>query len=169
MTTNEESDPNRSIVTMTTGAAETHLPAEREEVRRILTVALEAPLEQRREAMAEAARMFPRSLSAWAFLGELARDDIEAYAYFRVGYHRGLDALRKAGWKGSGMLRWSNPENRAFLRCLDGLREAAAGIGEEDEAERCSIFLVQLDPNWGRRPADDRWWSASEGGQERSQ
>ena len=53
------------------------------------------------------------------------RDDVEAYACFRVGYHRGLDALRGAGWKGSGLVRWAHPANRGFLRCLDGLRSAS--------------------------------------------
>ena len=31
-----------------------------------------------------------------------ARDTVEAYAYARTGYHRGLDALRRNGWKGFG-------------------------------------------------------------------
>ncbi len=80
--------------------------------------------------------------------GSLARDDVEAYACFRVGYHRGLDALRGAGWKGSGLVRWSHEQNRGFLRCLDGLRSASGAIGEQAEEERCAQFLRQLDPAW---------------------
>ena len=47
----------------------------------------------------------PTSCAAWAALAEtaLAADrPVEAYAYARTGYHRGLDALRRAGWKGQG-------------------------------------------------------------------
>jgi hypothetical protein len=92
----------------------------------------------------------PKLLAGWARLGELARDDIEAYACYRVGYHRGLDALRAAGWRGSGYVRWAQPSNRGFLRSLDGLRAMAAAIGEKDEAARCDEFLHQLDPDWDR-------------------
>ena len=100
----------------------------------------------RRERVAEVVAAHPRSLDGWARLGDLARDDIEAYAYFRVGYHRGLDALRASGWRGSGYVRWAEESNRGFLRALRGLRDAAARIGEQDEAERCALFLQQLDP-----------------------
>lgn len=86
----------------------------------------------------------------WAELGKaslIAGEPIAAYAYFRVGYHRGLDALRAAGWRGSGYVRWAYPTNLAFLRCLRGLRDCAVAISEADEAERCTQFLMQLDPN----------------------
>ena len=72
---------------------------------------------------------------------------LESYAYYRVGYHRGLDALRQAGWRGSGYVRWSHPSNRGFLRCLQGLGRQAAAIREDDEATRCRDFLRQLDPH----------------------
>ena len=88
---------------------------------------------------------WPRFLDGWARLGELARDDVEAYACFRVGYHRGLDRLRQSGWRGSGYVRWEHETNRGFLRALDGLRRAAAAIGEADEEQRCDEFLHQLD------------------------
>ncbi len=95
-----------------------------------LEAALAQPGERRRHAVSDVVRTDPRSLAAWAALGSLARDDVEAYACFRVGYHRGLDALRAAGWKGSGLVRWEHDSNRGFLRCLDGLRSASGAIGE---------------------------------------
>jgi hypothetical protein len=89
----------------------------------------------------------PRSINAWAALGSLGRDEIERYAAFRVGYHRGLDALRANGWRGSGYVRWADETNRGFLRCLRGLQHMAATIGEVDEAERIALFMQQLDPS----------------------
>ena len=47
----------------------------------------------------------PSASVAWAALAEHALDDdkaITAYAYARTGYHRGLDQLRRNGWKGFG-------------------------------------------------------------------
>jgi hypothetical protein len=93
----------------------------------------------------------PRLLEAWAALAEAADDDIEAYAYARVGYHRGLDSLRAAGWRGSGYVRWREETNRGFLRSLHQLRRRAGAIGEVDEEERCALFLHQLDPGWDGR------------------
>jgi len=90
---------------------------------------------------------WPRYLDAWARLGDLGRDDIEKYACYRVGYHRGLDTLRGSGWRGAGFVRWRNETNRGFLRALRGLAAMAVAIGEHDEAERCQQFLVQLDPS----------------------
>jgi len=84
----------------------------------------------------------------WAELAEIATVDADRYAFARVGYHRGLDALRGAGWRGSGLVRWVHEENRGFLRSLEALRSAAESIGEEDEATRCALFLRQLDPAW---------------------
>lgn len=101
-----------------------------------------------RDAVAAVVARFPRFLDGWARLGELARDDIEAYAAFRVGYHRGLDRLRANGWRGSGYVRWAHETNSGFLRALAGLERAAAAIGEADEQERCATFLRQLDPAW---------------------
>jgi hypothetical protein len=113
-----------------------------------LANALDAPVPGRRDAVADVVGAFPEWSEAWAALGEVARDDVEAYACFRVGYHRGLDALRRAGWRGSGFVRWAHPSNRGFLRCVDGLRASAAAIGETAEEERCAMFLRQLDPAW---------------------
>lgn len=90
----------------------------------------------------------PTFLEGWAMLGVLAERPIERYAFSRVGYHRGLDALRAAGWGGTGRVRWEHPSNRGFLRCLAGLRDAAAEIGETAEVERIDDFLRDLDPAW---------------------
>jgi hypothetical protein len=137
-----------SPVRMTSGLPETVLPEEPASVSTALEAALAQPGERRRHAVSDVVRAHPRSLRAWAALGELGRDDVEAYACFRVGYHRGLDALRASGWKGSGLVRWDHPSNRGFLRCLDGLRSSSGAIGEHDEEERCAQFLRQLDPAW---------------------
>jgi len=91
----------------------------------------------------------PASSAAWAALAEEALDRgfaIEAYAYARTGYHRGLDALRRAGWRGTGPVPWSHEPNRGFLRALHALSVAAGSIGEADEAERCAKFLADCDP-----------------------
>ncbi len=137
-----------SPVRLTAGLPETVIPDESDALRSALRTAIAEPGERRRHAVSDVVRMFPSSLAAWAALGALARDDIEAYAYFRVGYHRGLDTLRAAGWKGSGLVRWEHPSNRGFLRCLDGLRSASGEIGDHAEEERCAQFLRQLDPEW---------------------
>ncbi|MDT0263286.1 DUF3151 domain-containing protein [Jatrophihabitans lederbergiae] len=94
----------------------------------------------------------PSSSAAWAALAEeaLGREFwIEGYAYARTGYHRGLDSLRKAGWRGTGPVPWSHGPNQGFLRALHALAVAAAAIGESDEAERCQKFLDDCDPAAG--------------------
>ena len=101
-----------------------------------------------RSAVAAIVARYPRFLDGWARVGELGRDEIERYAAFRVGYHRGLDRLRQSGWRGNGYVRWSHETNRGFLRALEGLRATAEAIGEADEAERCWHFLRQCDPTW---------------------
>jgi hypothetical protein len=138
-------------VSLTTGLPETVLAPEPPEAVEALRAALAERVDGRRDAVADVVARWPRFLDAWARLGQLARDDVEAYACFRVGYHRGLDRLRQSGWRGSGYVRWRHETNRGFLRALDGLREAAAAIGEVDEEQRCAEFLRQLDPEWDRR------------------
>jgi uncharacterized protein DUF3151 len=101
---------------------------------------------RRRQAVSAVVARWPVFLDGWARLGELARDDVEAYACFRVGYHRGLDRLRQSGWRGSGYVRGRHPENRGFLRALEGLGRTAGRIGEAEEEARCLDFLSQLDP-----------------------
>ncbi|HYZ97635.1 MAG TPA: DUF3151 family protein [Acidimicrobiales bacterium] len=130
------------------GPPETVLDDEPAEATAALAEALAQPPPARREAIAAVVARWPRNLDAWAQLGAVGRDDVERYACYRVGYHRGLDRLRAAGWRGSGYVRWQHPQNQGFLRALDGLRAAAEAIGERDEAERCATFLRQLDPGW---------------------
>lgn len=136
------------------GPPETVLDPEPAEALLALAEAMSLDEAQRREAVAEVVARFPRFLDGWARLGLLARDQAEAYAAFRVGYHRGLDRLRQNGWRGSGYVRWAHEVNRGFLRALAGLQATAAAIGETDEEERCLLFLHQLDPSWP--PADWR-------------
>ena len=131
------------------GPPETVLDDEPAEAVAALARALEgAEAGERRASIAEVVAGWPRYLDGWARLGDHGRDCIEAYAAYRVGYHRGLDRLRANGWRGSGYVRWEHPTNRGFLRALAGLQRSAAAIGEGDEAERCELFLHQLDPNW---------------------
>jgi hypothetical protein len=99
---------------------------------------------------AEVAAGHPTSSAAWAALAEAALDGgrtIEAYAYARTGYHRGLDALRRNGWKGFGPVPWSHEPNRGFLRCVTVLGKAAEAIGEVDEQQRCTQLLRDCDPS----------------------
>jgi hypothetical protein len=103
---------------------------------------------------AEVASRHPTVSAAWAALAEEAltrperelRDTVAAYAYARTGYHRGLDALRRNGWKGFGPVPWSHEPNRGFLRCVMALAKAAEAIEETDEAERCRQLLRDSDP-----------------------
>jgi Protein of unknown function (DUF3151) len=97
---------------------------------------------------ADVAAAFPAYCAAWATLAEQAMDHgdtnpdkVAAYAFARTGYHRGLDQLRRAGWKGYGPIPWEHEPNRGFLRALHMLGVAAAAIGEQDEAARCREFL----------------------------
>ena len=96
-------------------------------------------------------RRHPESPLAWATLAEGALeddgvDDVTAYAYARVGYHRSLDLLRRNGWKGHGPVPWDHVPNRGFLRALAALAKAAGRIGETAEEERCSEFLRDSSP-----------------------
>src|SRR5205085_10372259 len=92
---------------------------------------------------ADAAAAHPSYAAAWAALAEralAANEPVAAYAYARTGYHRSLDQLRRAGWKGHGPVPWEHEPNRGFLRSLNALGLAAAAIHEDDEAARCSDF-----------------------------
>ncbi len=96
------------------------------------------------------ARSHPTSSLVWAELAEAALDrgdDVAGYAFARVGYHRGLDQLRRNGWKGAGPVPWSHEPNRGFLRALSALGHAAALFEEDDEVRRITAFLLDADPN----------------------
>lgn len=100
-------------------------------------------------APSEVAAAHPARSLPWAVLAEQALADgenVAGYAYARVGYHRGLDALRGAGWRGSGRVLWSHEPNRGFLRSVRALGRAAEAIGETPEARRCAVFLTECDP-----------------------
>ena len=100
-------------------------------------------------APTEVAAQHPAASLPWALLAEqalAAGESIPAYAFARTGYHRGLDALRRAGWRGHGPVPWSHEPNRGFLRALAALQRAAAAIGEGVEADRCRQFLADCDP-----------------------
>ena len=139
--------PEQPISLNTGGLPETVIAAYDAQAVTQLLEALNSPAEHQRALVADVAAKWPRFLDAWVALGQLSQDTVEAYAYFRVGYHRGLDTLRASGWKGSGYVRWIHESNRGFLRALLGLARSAQAIGETDEAERCAEFLGQLDPS----------------------
>ncbi len=137
-------------VQFTSGTPETVLDPLAPDLAEALDAAHALPADERRRAVAAVAARDPRCLQAWADLAELTDDPIEQYAFARVGYHRGLDTLRAAGWRGSGYVRWRHEPNRGFLRSLHNLELAAGAIGEVDEEQRCALFLRQLDPEWGK-------------------
>ena len=117
------------------GPPETLLP-DNEEARAALAAA---------DDPAPVAARFPSYCAAWAALAERALadgDPVTAYAFARTGYHRGLDQLRRAGWKGNGPIPWEHESNRGFLRSLAALSRAAGAIGETEEEARCQIFLA---------------------------
>ncbi|WP_029138542.1 DUF3151 domain-containing protein [Nakamurella lactea] len=101
------------------------------------------------ESAESLARRNPTSSLAWAVLAETALDagdDVAGYAYARVGYHRGLDLLRRNGWKGAGPVPYAHEPNRGFLRSLAALGQAASEFGESDEVARVRAFLLDADP-----------------------
>jgi Protein of unknown function (DUF3151) len=121
------------------GPPATHLPADE-----AAAAALAAAADP-----ADVAARFPRYCAAWAALAEralAAGEPVTAYAFARTGYHRGLDQLRRAGWRGQGPIPWEHEPNQGFLRALHALALAAAAIGEDDEAVRCREFLAEASP-----------------------
>jgi hypothetical protein len=98
---------------------------------------------------AQVAAAHPAVSAPWAALAEAALaagEPVAAYAYARTGYHRGLDSLRKNGWKGFGPVPWEHGPNQGFLRAVAALSRAASAIGEQHEAVRCYGLLVESDP-----------------------
>lgn len=101
------------------------------------------------EALEALAQDNPKDCGAWAALANrhLASGDlITGYACARTGYHRGLDALRGNGWRGTGPVPWDHMPNRGVLRAIGALVSAARAIGEDDEAIRCLNLLHDCDP-----------------------
>ena len=138
-------------VQFTSGSPETVLDPISPELADALAAAVALPEGEQHAAVSAVAARDPRCLQAWATLAELADTPIDRYAFARVGYHRGLDSLRAAGWRGSGYVRWRHESNRGFLRSLHALELAAGAIEETDEEQRCALFLRQLDPEWNSR------------------
>lgn len=102
------------------------------------------------EEPVDLAAKHPESSLVWALLAEEALSQgytVEGYAYARVGYHRGLDALRGSGWRGAGPVPWSHEPNRGFLRSLGSLGQAAAAIGEQQEVTRIEKLIRDSDPS----------------------
>lgn len=129
---------HRDLFTAGTGPEPTRLPED----------PAAAPLSgSGRQQLIEVVRQYPASSLGWALLAEDAlllhsrEGDVSAYAYARTGYHRGLDALRRAGWRGSGPIPWEHEPNRGFLRALHALAVASERIGDTAEQERCAQFL----------------------------
>jgi hypothetical protein len=103
-------------------------------------------------ALPAVAAAHPSYSAAWAALAARAHsagEPVTAYAFARTGYHRGLDQLRRSGWRGSGPVPWSHAPNQGFLRSLHQLALAASAIGETEEAARCAQFLRDCDPAAG--------------------
>lgn len=101
------------------------------------------------ENPADVARANPTSSLVWAVLAETALDagdDVAGYAYARTGYHRGLDSLRRNGWKGAGPVPWSHEPNRGILRAISALGQAAVLFEEDAEVTRIRALLLDADP-----------------------
>ena len=89
----------------------------------------------------------------WPTCAAEGRTVVESYAYARVGYHRGLDLLRRNGWKGHGPVPWEHEPNRGFLRCLHALARAAARDrrgGRGHPLHRCSCATRRPPPTRSR-------------------
>src|SRR4051794_1157494 len=109
----------------------------------------DAALADTDEAYQKVAGQYPTSSAAWGALARralAAGAPVTAYAYARTGYHRGLDQLRRNGWKGFGPVPYAHEHNRGFLRCVAVLARAAQSIGETDEFQRCLDLLDDCDP-----------------------
>lgn len=131
------------------GVRETLLAPEPAPARFALDEALEKPGAERDAAIRAVVMDHPAFLDAWARLAEIALeagDPVAAYAFARTGYHRGLDAIRRAGWGGQGPVPWHHEPNRGFLRAVHALYRASEAIDEEAEVIRLRDFLLELDP-----------------------
>ena len=96
------------------------------------------------------ARRWPASVATWAALAEAALalgQDVEAYAFARTAYHRGLDRLRANGWRGTGLVPGAHEPNLGVLRALSALMLASDRLGETEEVARLRTFLLDSDPS----------------------
>jgi len=134
-----------SNVNLSSGIPETILPTVSQELLNMLESAKSSSGNELEE-ISKVLQKYPTSIDAWACYGSFCTDTMASYAAYRVGYHRGLDQLRKNGWRGSGYVKWQHVSNQGFLTALNGLRKYAEKINEADEATRCRDFLAQLDP-----------------------
>lgn len=128
------------------GVTDTHLDPPPPDATAALQAALQDP---QMEGLQRAAAEHPAVIDVWAHLADRALDagdPITAYACARTGYHRGLDAIRRAGWKGQGPVPWSHEPNRGFLLAVHALYRAAIAIDEVEEIDRLRTFLLELDP-----------------------
>jgi hypothetical protein len=116
--------------------------------REALEAALSADGSEHDRLLRDAVASHPTLLEGWARLAEHALAEgraVDAYAYARVGYHRGLDRARQSGWRGTGPVPPDHPPNAGFVRSVWMLGRAATAISEADEAERCDALLADLD------------------------
>lgn len=133
------SETHKNLLATAAGQRPTELPVD--------PAVAELTADGGRDRFTEIVSAYPESSLCWALLAEgslsigTPEGDVAAYAYARTGYHRGLDALRRNGWKGSGPVPWEHEPNRGFLRALWALTVAAGRIGDTTEAERCAQFL----------------------------
>lgn len=131
------------------GVTPTYFEPEPPAAQQALDAALAATGDERDRLLRTAVAAHPTLLEGWARLAEAALAAgraVEAYAYARVGYHRGLDRARQSGWGGQGPVPGDHPPNHGFLRSVAALGGAAEAIGEDDEAQRCRTLLAELDP-----------------------
>lgn len=104
---------------------------------------------QSRESLEAAVSANLKDSGAWAALAEVLLAEgqpVQAYACARTGYHRGLDALRGNGWRGTGPVPWDHVPNRGVLRAIGALVQTARALGEDGEVVRCLNLLHDCDP-----------------------
>lgn len=128
---------------------EVHLPQELASSIPVEGAADGASAAQSRESLEAAVSENLKDSGAWAALAEVLLAEgqpVQAYACARTGYHRGLDALRGNGWRGTGPVPWNHEPNQGVLRAIGALVQTARALGEDDEVVRCLNLLHDCDP-----------------------
>ena len=87
-------DPTMQPIGLSTQPPSTVIPPAAPEVHHELAQALAAPSELRVAEVSSFVARHPRDLHGWAALTECVGEQMWKYSAARVGYHRGLDALR---------------------------------------------------------------------------